>query len=511
MSTTTRAWVWAATFGTALAWPVVLPDDRAWGATVSCQTDVPVVGDVDGDALSDLAVGLPARADAAGAVDLRLTSAASRLLTLEAAGLSPSLEGDRFGSAVALADLNGDGCDDFVVGAPGVTDDAGRIHVVYGAPDGSQTTGGLTEDGGSTPFDRFGSAVAITDAALDSGFHVWVGAPYDDPGAVQNAGSVTHFFVTGEDGEIEVETVETISQATSGVPGTAEVGDHFGAVLTAVPGGVWVGTPDEDVGSVKDAGAVTFLASEGVSGFDTATSWSQASPRVAGGAEAGDHFGAAIGAFDDHAVVGVPGEDVGSRRDAGMLQILARRSALAAFRPVAGLNQDSKGIPGVAEVGDRLGAAVVVGRNIGCFEGVTQLAAGAPGEDLAVGGRSVRDAGTVLVHALTGPDPCATRSDDQQSVLAGSAEPGDQLGSTLGLGRIRDDHDDELGDRVYVGVPGEDRGAVVDAGIVESTAVGSKAGANDLQVAGRRLPSVGFSGGAATGTRYGAVIAAPAG
>ena len=75
--------------------------------------------------------------------------------------------------------------------------------------------------------------------------------------------------------------------------------------------------------------------------------------------------------------------------------------------------------------------------------------------------------------------------------LEGSAEAGDSLGAVLGLGRVRDDHDDETGDRAYVAVPGEDRGTVVDAGLVVATASGTGPGAHDLQVAGRRQPPFG--------------------
>ena len=60
----------------------------AEAAAPTCQSDVPVTGDVDGDSLSDLVVGLPDRTDG-GAVDLRMSTAPSRVLTLAAAGFSP--------------------------------------------------------------------------------------------------------------------------------------------------------------------------------------------------------------------------------------------------------------------------------------------------------------------------------------------------------------------------------------------------------------------------------------
>jgi hypothetical protein len=483
----------------------------AAAAEPTCQSDVPVVGDVDGDSLSDLVVGLPDRTDG-GAVDLRLSTAPSRILTGALAGFSPSVAGDEFGSAIGLADLDGDNCDDLVIGAPGTGVNAGSVDIVFGAPDGFKTTGGLTVDGGSAPEDRFGSAVAIAANLGLPGFDLWVGAPYDNPGGVVNAGSVSHFIITSPGGIVTTTLVETISQDTPGVPGAAEPNDHFGAVLSATSQGVLVGDPDEDVGSAKDAGAVTFLATnDSDAGFDGATSWSQASPKVAGGAEAGDHFGAALNTYFGLAIVGAPGEDVGRVKDAGMVQTFASPSLADPPVPVKGITQNSPGIPGVAEAGDRLGSSVVIGRNLGCFDSVRQAAIGAPGEDITVHGSSRHDAGTVLVITLTTGGHCSDRNDDQQSVLDGTAEAGDQLGSALALGRFRDDNDDEQGDRAFIAVPSEDRGTVKNAGIIESTAVGSGANSNDLRVAGDLTPSVGYSGGAVAGMRYGDVLAAPAG
>ena len=492
---------------------VLVPGPGAASAVEpTCQTEIPVGGDVDGDALSDLVVGLPGWDGGTGAVDLRLTSAPSRLLTKQAAGYPEWEREDRFGSAVALADLDADGCDDLVIGAPGTLDGAGRVHFVSGAPGGFVTTDRVTEDGGATPEDGFGSAIAIAENPELPGFDLWVGSPNDSPGAVARAGSITHFrVITTKTGSFEVEEVETLSQATPAVPGVPEVDDHFGAVLSASHRGLVIGVPHEDVGSVRDAGAVTMLATlDAVPGFDTATAWSQATHRMPGTPETSDRFGAAVSATSEHIVVGVPGEDVGERRDAGMLQTFDHAFDEDLPEPVDGLTQGSRGIPGVAEAGDQLGAAVMVGANVGCGEGVMQAAAGAPGEDIRVSGTNRSNAGTVLVLPLTDQRWCPARFDDQSTVLAGTAETEDRLGSTLGLGPIRIDHDDETGDRVFIGAPGEDHGSVTDAGIVVGTAVGTRASANDILVAGRARPSVGFSRGAEAGTRYGSVLAVPA-
>jgi hypothetical protein len=88
------------------------PVETASAVQANCQTDIPVIGDVDGDGRSDLIVGVPGRSSNTGEVDLRLTTAPSKTSSQQDAGLGQGVPGDEFGAAVVLADLNDDGCDD---------------------------------------------------------------------------------------------------------------------------------------------------------------------------------------------------------------------------------------------------------------------------------------------------------------------------------------------------------------------------------------------------------------
>ena len=88
------------------------PVETASAVQANRQTDIPVIGDVDGDGRSDLIVGVPGRSSNTGEVDLRLTTAPSKTLSQQDAGLGQGVPGDEFGAAVVLADLNDDGCDD---------------------------------------------------------------------------------------------------------------------------------------------------------------------------------------------------------------------------------------------------------------------------------------------------------------------------------------------------------------------------------------------------------------
>jgi hypothetical protein len=359
--------------------------------------------------------------------------------------------------------------------------------------------------------------VALARNLANDGFDLWVGAPGDDVDGVTDAGSVSHFALTGTASTPAIAYLGKVGENTAGVPGAAEAGDRFGASLSATRFGVLVGEPGEDVGGVPDAGSVTWLLTgEGGGAFDRALTWSQASPGVSGEPENGDRFGASVSAFGGDAVVGVPSEDVGSAADAGMVQTL-RSVAPGDVRPAQGIHQDSPGVPGVVEPGDRFGASVVLGRNMTCLdENTIDAAIGAPTEDVSVNGRVIADAGAVtvlIVRNNTGdPVPCPARAVDQNAVLDGLPEAGDRVGASLGLGRHREDEEEDVAsDVAYIGVPNEDIGTVVDAGTVQVTQHGSGFGSTSLVVAGRLLLSAGHSGNPVARLRYGTVLATPAG
>jgi FG-GAP repeat len=488
----------------AAAMAALTPAESATAAQAECQTNLPLIGDVDGDGKSDLIVGVPRRNSNTGEVDLRLTTAPSDILSQHDAGLGQGVAGDEFGAAIVLADLNDDGCDDIIVGAPGANNRAGRVHIVLGSEVGYQTTDGQTLTGGAAAGDRFGSSLAIARNRSGTGFDLWIGAPLDDVGSATDAGSVVHYSITNPGGSPAFNLVQTITQNSAGVPGSAEANDQFGAALSATSRGVLAGDQLEDVGSAKNAGSLTLLAStDGDVAFDQAFSWTQASSGVPGNAEAGDHFGAAVSFFGEHIAAGVPDEDVGSSSNAGMVQLFRWSSSTPV--PTGELKQYTPGVPGSVETGDRFGASVVMGRNIGCFDGSIQIVAGVPGEDLTVGGSARTDAGTVAFFTPPPYDPCAG-SVDQANLLSDTPESGDRLGSTLALGRHSDD-DDDASDRAFIGVPGENAAA----GMVQSTPIGSGANSTDIIVAEAFNASVGYSRGDIAGTNYGTVIASPAG
>ena len=155
-----------------------------------------------------------------------------------------------------------------------------------------------------------------------------------------------------------------VDQATPGVPGSPEKGDHFGASLS----GNWIGVPDEAVGDVSGAGLVEYWdPSEPAS----ATSVDQDAAGVPGDVGADHHFGTSLD-VDDHSdfsdvevFVGAPGD----RSGAGSVTLLRHVQD--------GTFASASALPGPDRAGAHAGATLG-------SSGLYRELVGAPGTD---GGR----------------------------------------------------------------------------------------------------------------------------
>ena len=240
---------------TSLAWAHAFvqgaPGDQAG-------TSVAFAGDVDGDGLDDVIVGVPLHDFAfpdAGAVYLLLGSTLAGGGTFDAATADLLLTGtgpdDHAGSSVAPAgDVDGDGLDDIIVGAPGRDaqgQDSGEAYVVLGAilssaasPLSLATAGVVL--GGDDDGDRAGAAVAPAgDVDGDGLDDVLVGAWGSDNG--RGAAYVILGTTLAAGGPLPLSDADVIlegennSQAGWSVASAGDVdGDGLGDLLVGAPG-----------------------------------------------------------------------------------------------------------------------------------------------------------------------------------------------------------------------------------------------------------------------------------
>ncbi|MES5816413.1 FG-GAP-like repeat-containing protein [Streptomyces sp. RG80] len=179
------------------------------------------VGDVNGDGRDDLALTVYVGDGGYGSA-FYLGSASGAAFT---SATAPAGTG-----GVALGDVNGDGYDDIVRGLP----EESRIVVGLGSAAGvgagrtySQDTPGVP--GAWEDVDRFGAAVAVDDVNGDGFADVAVGAPGEELGYDDGAGTVDVLY--GARTGLTGTGAQGFTQNTAGVPGAAEAGDGFGAAV----------------------------------------------------------------------------------------------------------------------------------------------------------------------------------------------------------------------------------------------------------------------------------------
>jgi hypothetical protein len=480
-------------------------------SAVSCNPANPWArGDFDGDRRSDVVVGVPRHQNGAGGVDARGSHTAPLMITPGLLLLGTGA-GSAFGAALALTDLDLDGCADLVVGAPG-SKGHGDVHILFGSPTGFTTMDVVTLPHAARALDEFGAARALVPrgAGAQRVHDLYVGAPGADIGDRADAGEVLRFTIAPDKGtKIKVTPRERRHQGANGVPGAAEAGDRFGSVLAGVAGtrtgGVLVGAPAEDVGAARDAGSVAFLRTTDAGAVAPSQGWTREAATVPGDPRTGDGFGSALSYRAPWAAVGTPGDDVGGVADTGSVQILQLvplgkdkkgKDLGEGLIPRQFLAEGAGGAPGTPEAGDRFGSAVSLGVGLLCPRSV-DLAVGAPGKDAG----PVRDAGVVGLVQVSGATPCAAQTLLPGLSLPGSPAAGDALGASLTVLRGRTDSGDLYTDRLLLGVPLADADAQADAGHVQPAR-------GAITVDGVANETLQSSAGAVGGENYGAVLTA---
>ncbi|MET9118792.1 trypsin-like serine protease [Streptomyces longwoodensis] len=395
-----------------------------------------------------------------------------------------------------FADFNGDGAEDTAVGDPKATvggdAEAGAVHVVYG---GGKGTAQLDQSLDSVPGDaeagdRFGFALATLDYNKDGYTDLVVSSPYEDAGSVADVGMVSVLYGSpaglgkgrGADNYAQGEGNGSLKEAGK------EKGDTLGYSLAA---GITrdnepylvIGDPGEDVGSVADAGSVVYV-------HGTTNVFLSQGGGLPGSPEAGDRLGTSVAADRTNIVVGVPGEDIGDKADAGGFAVLTHNLGLNQ-KPIvrAGVDQDSDKISGGAEKGDAFGQSVaIVPKGTGDD---SVIAVGAPGESIVAtdGTTNVANAGAVYTIDFPGDRDWSQLKvihQDQPNV-AGGIEAGDRFGEAvaalnLAPGKAAPSWSDL---QLAVGVPGESQGTTAGAGSVQTFSLLTAPGDhNDVLYAG---------------------------
>ena len=235
-----------------------------------------------------------------------------------------------------------------------------------------------------------------------------VADPYADPGGVSDAGQVTVLY--GNNSTIGGGSVDTLVQGSGTVGNTASAGDRFGTTESAADldndgyTDLLVGTPYEDINGQADSGLAQVIwgSSGGLGKGRASTELTQTS--FGRTITAGDQLGFAIDASNELGVdlpmvaVGVPGGNVSGQNDAGWVGFLT-----AGLNDPRAVDQESAGIPGAAEAGDRFGEAITLGLIAGTSNRV-DAAVGTPGEDLGSGSTAITNGGafTVVNDLYTG-------------------------------------------------------------------------------------------------------------
>ncbi|MFD9650948.1 hypothetical protein [Streptomyces mirabilis] len=391
---------------TATATAVSYAEDAPAGA-LAADAAASVRADFDGDGYTDVAIAAPGGTvnGKAGAGYFAVVYGMAegpngvkrQVISQDRYGIPGTAEaGDHFGGSLTAADLDGDGFTDLVVGAPGEdigsARDVGLQTVVWGGAGGLATAttvgqgrseiraGDFDGDGHLDlatayqmrygPFGRNGSA-ARTGPLVDLDVRVYA----MEAGDVDGDGTTDLVVSSGpwdsdDGGTIPPPRLRLLKGTENGLV----AGPFIAYPDTVSADSIALGDIDADGRSdvvfgrsTAAGGGLVGVVRGTANGFAArATLIGQNTPGVPGTGESGDRFGTDVSVGDitgdsyADVVTGVPGEDLAGRTDAGTFAVLRGGSTGLSGTRVQVFSQNTAGVPGTAENGDRFGSRTAV-------------------------------------------------------------------------------------------------------------------------------------------------------
>ncbi|AXE77957.1 FG-GAP-like repeat-containing protein [Streptomyces atratus] len=404
--------------------------------------------DFNGDGYPDVAftapgatVGGTAKAGYVGVVygsKSGLKTSTKQVFTQDSPGIPDTAEaGDAFGSSMVSADLDRDGYSDLVVGAPkeatGSFKSAGSLTVIWGGAHG--LSGGATLLTGDELYDEIGGKAAVGDfdgdgapdvVTLGMGNTHILSGPFERDGSA--AAPVREIPDMDDLRHLDLAAGDFNGDGRDDLAGVVHDGDEFDARRILIRNGGATGLSDK------------YTVVNRPNGYRL-----QGGETIAAGHINGDKYadlvvGRTIEGYDSDLdyplalggmITYVPGSATGPRGDRAKV-----------------FNQDSAGVPGVAEVHDGFGASLSIGDMNG--DGYGDIAVGVPYEDLG----TTKNAGSVLVlpGTASGPTGKGTVGFNQDTAnVPGAAEANDGFGGAAKPVDANRDGRTEL----VVGAPGE--------------------------------------------------------